>query len=131
MSNHLNDCTRGINILTSWIETSDSVILVLDVEGLGSLNNTAQYDSKLFAIALMLSSTIVYNNVGPIDEQALQNLSFLIEIGKLFEKSVLENTKGLLGLPSLFMVLRDFSLTLENKNGILVTSKQYLEDSLE
>jgi hypothetical protein len=67
MSNHLNDCTRGINLLTSWIETSDSVILVLDVEGLGSLNNTAQYDSKLFSIALMLSSTIVYNNVGPID----------------------------------------------------------------
>jgi hypothetical protein len=44
---------------------------------------------------------------------------------------VLENTKGLLGFPSLFMVLRDFSLTLENKNGILVTSKKYMEDSLE
>jgi len=95
------------------------------MEGLGSLANTTSYDSKLFAVGMLLSSTIIYNNVGPIDEQALQNLSFLIEIGKLFDRSMSDNTKGL-GLPSLFMVLRDFSLTFENKEGIIVTPKQYL-----
>jgi hypothetical protein len=95
------------------------------MEGLGSLTNTTSYDSKLFAIGMLLSSTIIYNNVGPIDEQALQNFSVLIEIGKLFDKSMPDSLKGL-GLPSLFMVLRDFSLTFENKEGRIVTSRQYL-----
>jgi hypothetical protein len=49
----------------------------------------------------------------------------LIEIGKLFDKSISESTNRL-GLPSLFMVLRDFSLTFENKEGMIVTPKQYL-----
>lgn len=82
------------------------------MEGLGSLDNTTLYESKLFAIAILLTSTLIYNNVGPIDEQSLQNLGLLIEIGKMFEKTMISHNKNMLGLPSLFMVLRDFSLQL-------------------
>lgn len=37
---------------------------------------------------------------------------------------------GDFGMPALFMVLRDFSLKLENKQGVDVTAKQYLEAAL-
>jgi hypothetical protein len=83
----------------------------LDVEGLGRFSNSETYESKLFALSLLLSTTLMYNSIGPIDEQALQNLSIFIETGKMLEKS-LSKTSTSLELPSLFMILRDFSLRL-------------------
>lgn len=84
------------------------------MEGLGRFTNSETYESKLFAVSLLLSTTLMYNNMGPIDGQALQNLSIFIEMGKMLEKS-LSKTGNSLELPSLFMILRDFSLKLEDK----------------
>lgn len=64
-------------------------------------------------LVLMLSSVVVYNSMGTIDEQTLNNFSMIIEVGKLFEKEIeVENS-----MPALFWVLRDFSLKMEDKNG--------------
>lgn len=119
VSDYLGGGTKGINILTEYVELGeDHILLFLDVEGLGRFNNTESYESKMFTLSLLLSTTLMYNNVGPIDEQALQNLSVFIEIGKLFEKSMTKKEEGNVedfGMPALFMVLRDFSLKLENK----------------
>lgn len=46
--------------------------------------------------------------MGTIDEQTLNNLSMIIEIGKIFDKSLeMENS-----IPSLLWILRDFSLRM-------------------
>jgi hypothetical protein len=45
----------------------DSILLFLDVEGMGKFTNSENYESKFFAVSLLLSNTLLYNSVGPID----------------------------------------------------------------
>ncbi len=59
-------------------------------------------------MSLLLSSVLLYNSTGTIDEQTLNNLSMIIEVVKVFEKE-LENNNS---LPGLFWVLRDFTLKM-------------------
>lgn len=46
-------------------------VLLIDTEGLGSLEEDSNHDAKIFALALMVSSTLVYNSVGSIDDEAI------------------------------------------------------------
>lgn len=52
-------------------------VIVLDMEGLGNLSGGNTSEGKLFAITLLLSSVMIYNNMGPLDLQALQGLGIL------------------------------------------------------
>lgn len=61
----------------------------------------------------------------------MNNLSIFIEVGKTLEKNTLLSKHKRKIAPSLFMVLRDFGLKLENKIGEAVTANKYLEDALE
>ncbi len=56
----------------------------------------------------------------------MNNLSIFIEVGKMLEKNVLLSKQKRKCMPSLFMVLRDFGLKLENKKGDTVTANKYL-----
>ena len=60
--------------------------LLLDSEGFGSLDGNDDRDCKFFILNLLLSSVVLYNSLGTIDEQTLNNFSMIIEVGKLFEK---------------------------------------------
>lgn len=57
-------------------------LLIIDTEGIGSLDADADHDAKIFALALLLSSYFIYNSVGSIDESALNNLSLVVELTK-------------------------------------------------
>ena len=57
-------------------------ILILDTEGLGGLDASSNYDSKILLLALLLSSYFMYNSVGLIDEMAINNLSLLVNLAK-------------------------------------------------
>ena len=61
-------------------------MIVLDTEGLGSIEGSDDRDCKIFILSLLLSSVLVYNSLGTIDEQTLNNLSMIIEVVKVFEK---------------------------------------------
>ena len=100
---------------------------MLDTEGIGSIEGNDDQDCKIFILALLMSSVLVYNSMGTIDEQTLNNLSMIIEVVKVFEKEI-ENHNS---LPGLFWVLRDFTLKMEDRNGIEISPKEYLESSLE
>ncbi len=63
-------------------ETNDTPLLVIDTEGLGAFDEDENHDSKIFLLALLLSSMIIYNSVGTIDETALNNLSLVINLSK-------------------------------------------------
>ena len=41
--------------------------MVMDTEGLGSLEQGEEVDTKIFLMAMLLSSYFIYNSVGSID----------------------------------------------------------------
>ena len=54
--------------------------LILDMEGSGSTQETASHDNKIFLMALLLSSLLIYNSLGVIDENAIHNLAFITKV---------------------------------------------------
>ena len=136
----IKPCTKGI-----WI-WSDPLIIsnvhsptpfpayLIDTEGLGAYDEEINHDSKIFLIAVLISSLFIYNSFGAIDENQVNNLSFVLNLSKTIKiKSVsIEDNEEELAkyFPTLLWLLRDFSLKLEDKNGNVITEKQYLENAL-
>lgn len=92
----------------------------------------------LFAITCFLSSAMIYNTMGTIDEKAVERLGFLTNIFEMFDikrkqradpKEVVHEIAKY--FPQFVWALRDFSLDLfDNKLNREITSKEYLESSL-
>lgn len=67
-----NPCTKGIWIWSKPIYLNeDTVLLILDTEGLNSISRNNTIDSKIFSLSILLSSLFVYNQLGHIDEQSI------------------------------------------------------------
>ncbi|DBA74240.1 TPA: hypothetical protein ACH3X1_011028 [Trebouxia sp. C0004] len=92
---------------------------------------TGQYSTQIFSLAVLLSSLFVYNQMGGIDEAALDKLSLVTEMTKHIRvRSENSNEADLASFtPSFLWLLRDFYLSLEEE-GELVTARQYLETAL-
>jgi hypothetical protein len=158
----INPCTKGLWIWSKPVSgtTADGEplsILIIDTEGIGSTDEDQNHDSKIFTLALLLSSYFIYNSKNSIDENAIQNLSFIVNITKniqlseapkkpLFASSSFINQNNNLDknenensevnelanyFPSFLWVIRDFALQLVDVEGASITSKEYLEKSLE
>lgn len=98
---------------------------MIDTEGLGSLEEDSNHDAKIFALALMISSLLIYNSVGSIDDEAIQRLGLVIKLSKYVDLDELSQT------PRLLWLLRDFSLQLQNDQKEEITANQYLEMALK
>ena len=137
----IKPCTKGI-----WIWSDPLMIsnvhsptpfpaYLIDTEGLGAYDEEINHDSKIFLIAVLISSLFIYNSFGAIDETQVSNLSFVLNLSKTIKiKSVsIEDNEEELAkyFPTLLWLLRDFSLKLEDKNGNVITEKQYLENALK
>ena len=57
-------------------------LILLDTEGFGGMDENVSHDSKIFLFSLLCSSFFIYNSVGNIDENALNNLSLIINLAK-------------------------------------------------
>ena len=57
-------------------------ILIIDTEGLGAFDEDDNHDTKIFLLALLLCSILVFNSAGSIDENALTNLSLVVNLTK-------------------------------------------------
>ena len=57
-------------------------VFIVDTEGLGAVDEDQNHDTKIFLLAVLLSSLLVFNSVGTIDENALNNLSLVINLSK-------------------------------------------------
>ena len=58
-------------------------MIVMDVEGLQDVEKGADYDLKLTALTVLLSSYIIYNSLpGVIDQTTLDSLSLTVEVTK-------------------------------------------------
>ena len=107
---------------------------MIDSEGIGALDEDKNHDTRIFLLALLLSSYFIYNSMGTIDENALQTISLIVNLSnqiriKEKEKSV-DVDKIPDYFPSFLWVVRDFSLRLADDNGNEITSSEYLENAL-
>lgn len=123
---------------------------MVDSEGIGAFNEDQNHDTRIFLLALLLSSYFVYNSMGTIDEQALQNLSLIVNLSKSIQVSngrmgdnnsdaggggSTSNSMMLDGdpdelakfFPSFLWVVRDFTLRLLDLDGNKINPKEYLE----
>ena len=131
----INPCTKGLWMWSKTIQAHTPQgkpinLLIIDTEGIGATDEDHNHDNKIMTLAILLSSYFLYNSIGTIDENSIQSLSLIVNITKNIQKKNNNNdfTKY---LPTFMWVIRDFSLQLKNKEGVPITSKEYLEYSLE
>ena len=134
-------CTKGIWIWSEPIMISNSncpkpfPCFLIDTEGLGAYIEEINHDTKIFLIAIIISSLFIYNSFGALDEISITSLSLVLNLSETIKiKSLTHKDKEeelAEYFPALLWLLRDFSLKLEDINGNTITEKQYLEKALE
>ena len=92
-------------------------ILVIDSEGIGALDEDSSHDTKIFSLTVLLSSIFIYNSVGSIDENAIQNLSLVVNLTKNIQLSSSDNEEidaedFAMYFPTFIWIIRDFTLQL-------------------
>jgi len=117
----INPCTKGVWMWGKPVQGTtpdgDPInVIILDTEGLGALDEDSNHDVRIFSLAILLSSSFIYNSVGSIDENALQNLSLVINLTKHIQiKSAgiqedIDPEEYAKYFPSFMWVVRDFTL---------------------
>ncbi|CAO2600299.1 Guanylate-binding protein 1 [Lemmus lemmus] len=107
-------------------------------KGLGDVEKgDNQNDCWIFALAVLLSSIFVYNSMGAINQQALDQLHYVTELTDRIrtrsspDQEELEDSDEFVSFfPDFVWTLRDFSLELK-VNGEPISPDEYLENSLK
>jgi hypothetical protein len=133
----VNACTKGIWVYNRAYqfegEHGPLQVVVVDSEGIGSLDADQNHDCQIFSLLLLLSSLFVYNSVGCIDEPSLGMLSLVSNVSqriRLQSGSTATSAELSTVFPAFCWVIRDFMLSLENTAGQAITADQYLEQSI-
>jgi Guanylate-binding protein, N-terminal domain len=94
-------------------------VVVLDTEGIGGVDSNAQYDARIFSLALLLCSSLIYNSMGSINEATLTQLSFVAQLSsciRISNKDDSDRSDDAINFhkifPSFTWVIRDFALEL-------------------
>lgn len=99
---------------------------MVDSEGLDSLRSDNELDAKMFALATLLSSYLIYNSVGAIDENSINQLALvqhLISTIAVDENEKAHNEYQLSQYaPKFLWVLRDFMLEIRDVKDRIVNS---------
>ncbi|CAH2318797.1 guanylate-binding 6-like isoform X1 [Pelobates cultripes] len=110
-------------------------LVLLDTEGLGDVEKEdSKNDAWIFCLAVLLSSNLVFNSVGTIDQQAMEQLHYVTELTnriklKLSQKED-QSAEFKRFFPSFIWCIRDFCLVLEH-NDMEITADEYLMNSLK
>ncbi|KAK2107061.1 Guanylate-binding protein 6 [Saguinus oedipus] len=117
-------------------------LVLLDTEGLGDVekemnSGDPKNDSWIFALAVLLCSTFVYNSMNTINHQALEQLHYVTELTELIKSKsspssdeAEDSTEFVSFFPDFIWTVRDFTLELK-LNGCTITADQYLENALK
>uniref|UniRef100_G3TSK5 GB1/RHD3-type G domain-containing protein n=1 Tax=Loxodonta africana TaxID=9785 RepID=G3TSK5_LOXAF len=113
-------------------------LVLLDTEGLGDVEKgDPKNDSWIFALAVLLSSTFVYNSLSTINHQALEQLHYVTELTELIRAKsssrsdeVEDSTEFVSFFPDFVWAVRDFSLELKLGERP-ITEDEYLENALK
>ncbi|XP_066499376.1 guanylate-binding protein 1-like [Hoplias malabaricus] len=118
----------------------DHTLVLLDTEGLGDVKKgDEKHDVWIFCMAVLLSSTLVYNSLGTIDNTALEKLYYVTELTehikvkskpKSDDEMYNPSLEFMRVFPSFIWAVRDFSLQLK-LDGKPITADEYLENALK
>ncbi|VAI23739.1 unnamed protein product [Triticum turgidum subsp. durum] len=115
---HMRDTkTKGIWIwgtpVEVYVDGSKVSVLYLDTEGFESIGKSNVYDDRIFALAAVLSSLLVYNLPETIREADISRLSFAVELAEEFYGRVKGQDVAFEPAKLLWLIQRDF---LEGKS---------------
>lgn len=120
-------CTEGL-----WLwGSSDSdregspLIAFLDCEGFGSTDSDRSRDAQLMTLCCLLSSVLVLNTKGALNESLFNSLAMVCKFAEHVEERGNEASR-----PNLLWVLRDFVLELVDQSGQPISPDEYLEQAL-
>ncbi|XP_020676608.1 guanylate-binding protein 3-like [Dendrobium catenatum] len=131
-------CTKGLwmwsaPLKRTALDGTEYNLLLLDSEGIDAYDQTGTYSIQIFSLAVLLSSMFIYNQMGGIDEAALDRLSLVTQMTKHIRvrASGGRTTTSELGQfsPVFIWLLRDFYLDLVEDNR-RITPRDYLELAL-
>lgn len=108
--------------------SEDTVMVLIDTEGLASTERSTNIDIKIFSLSILLSSLFIFNQMGPITENSLEDLALVGNLSShiSINQTTTKNDQDFkYYFPQFFWVLRDFYHDLEGR-----TPKEYLEDCL-
>lgn len=133
-------CTKGI-----WIwgnvrkkPNGNAKMIFLDSEGTCSVDrSTKTYDSKIFALVVLISSLFIYNTNSVIDENGISELALAAHLSSSIATNVSLiiiqsgiNKEDLINelSPKFLWVIRDFTLTkVHPETGQQIEGKEYLD----
>lgn len=125
-------CTKGLWVYKKAFEMDGKQLIFVDTEGIDALDANDTHDVRIFTLALLLSSTFIYNSMGPIDETALQTLSLMTRVTQNVKFDAESTVNDIAPhMPKFYWILRDFSLKLTNKDNDEITEDEYLEQALQ
>ena len=133
ISSRLNSCTRGIWLWDTPRQkpNSSSKIIFIDSEGTNSVDlSTKTYDSKIFALIVLISSLFIYNTNGNIDEKSISELALAAHLSNIIASNTIEDKDLIINelAPKFIWVLRDFILDkIDPDTGEEISSDDYLE----
>mmetsp|Transcript_20410 Transcript_20410/g.55652 ORF Transcript_20410/g.55652 Transcript_20410/m.55652 type:complete len:565 (-) Transcript_20410:72-1766(-) len=134
----VNPCTKGLWIWGQPVQIEpDFHVVFIDTEGLGSTQRTASCDMQIFSLCILLSSCFIYNSMGAIDEQSIEDLHLVVNLAKhLHSQSDQEGGASPSSdlaqyFPHFVWALRDFHLEPTDENGDPLSERGYLENSLK
>ncbi|XP_073643678.1 guanylate-binding protein 1-like isoform X2 [Tursiops truncatus] len=118
-------------------EKPNHILVLLDTEGLGDIEKgDKKSDTQIFVLALLLSSTFVYNTMNTIDQRAIDLLHYVTELSNLLRTVTSPDLDGednaadfMSVCPDLVWTVRDFYLDLEaNGRPITAGTDQHLQN---
>jgi len=115
------------------LDASPLTYLVVDTEGIAGLDADQSHDLRILTMATLVSSLLIYNSVGAIDESVIEQLGILAATAKniqLRDEGMADTDDLAKYFPALLWVLRDFSLQLTDSDGDPISSKEYMEKAL-
>ena len=127
--------TLGVWLCRTDRKTRDgSEIWLLDSEGFYGPRVSDSYDAKIFTLASLLSSSLVYNSIKVIDQQAVNSLEMLARQAQLFSVKTSDDQPDVLkNFPKLTWVVEDFVQEETKSDGDSLNRwvRSYLSESAD
>lgn len=137
LSHDFSYSTAGIWLWGVPISTKDTQIFFLDCQATNELEKCPKSDMILYALTVLLSSLIVFNSKGVIDEEAIKQLTLLMCFSHAIDFSMeygntTEEIEERVGaeIPKFVWVLRDFQIAILDDNDNCLPPKEYMESLL-
>ena len=133
VASSINSCTRGIWLWSTPLRqpNTNAKIIFIDSEGTNSVDlSTKTYDSKIFALVVLISSLFIYNTVGNIDEKSISELALAAHLSSsIATKSQIDKDSVITDLaPKFIWCLRDFTLDkVDPVTNEEISSDEYLD----